>query len=117
MRKNILSLSIGAMLAAGLVTPKPAIWGMPSVAAEYPRITHVTIFYAGTVHSLPAPNRHHHVIRAIGGVKGPDVQGFADEHGNFLTRRQAMTLAMLNGQLNRRPDGYQGPELFSEDLW
>lgn len=82
-----------------------------------PRITHVAIKYGGKTYSLPAPNRHHHVIRLIGGVRGPDTQGFLDNNGNFLDRRQAMQLARGNGQLNRPTDGYQGPELFSEDLW
>lgn len=115
MRKNVLSLSIAAMLGGGLFAQVAITRAEPRV--QYPRITHVAIRYAGETWQLPAPNRHHHVIRAIGGIKGPDVQGFADENGTFLNRRQAMTLAMLNGQLNRRPGGYQGPELFSEDLW
>lgn len=84
-----------------------------------PRITHVAVKYQGVVYSLPAPNRHHHVIRMIGGINGPDEQGFLDNNGNFLTRRQAMLLARGNGQLKRRegPEHYQGPELYSEDLW
>lgn len=83
------------------------------------RITHVAIKYAGKVHTLPAPNRHHHVIRAIGGIKGPDVQGFTDQHGVFLNRRDAYKLAAANGQLKRDPDPkkYQGTDLYSEDLW
>lgn len=116
MRKNVLALSIAAM-RGGLSMTAPMVVFATDAAVQYPRITHVAIRYAGETWRLPAPNRHHHVIRAIGGIKGPDVQGFADENGTFLNRRHAMTLAMLNGQLNRRPGGYQGPELFSEDLW
>lgn len=87
-----------------------------------PRITHVAIKYDGKVHSLPEPNRHHNVIRMIAeengvGIKGPDVQGFLDSHGRFLNRREAMRLAAASGQINRGEGGYQGPELFSEDLW
>lgn len=86
------------------------------------RITHVAIKYDGKIYSLPEPNRHHHVIRMIGeqngvGIKGPDVQGFLDEHGRFLGRRVAFAIALQTGQLNRRPGGYNGNELFSEDLW
>lgn len=86
------------------------------------KITHVAIQYAGKTYSLPAPNRHHNVIRMIAaengvGVKGPDIQGFLDESGEFLNRRIAFTLATANGQINRRPGGYAGPDLYSEDLW
>jgi len=44
-------------------------------------------------------------------------QGFATEDGTFLSRREAFDLAAVNGQLKRKPGGYDGPELFSEDLW
>jgi hypothetical protein len=87
-----------------------------------PKITHVAIQYAGRVWSLPAPNRHHHIIRMIAketgdGIRGPDTQGFLDDAGRFLRRAPALRLAEKNGQLNRKPGGYQGRELFSEDLW
>ena len=84
-----------------------------------PKITHVAIQYAGETHSLPAPNRHHHVIREIGGMAGPHKEGFLDGAGRFYGRVAAMQLAKDNGQLNRRSGAqhYQGPELFSEDLW
>lgn len=90
-----------------------------------PRITHVAIQFDDKVWSLPAPNRHHHIISMIAltngiGINGPDVQGFLDSNGTFLSRRGAMQLAKDNGQLNRRPmpaGYYQGNELYSEDLW
>lgn len=84
-----------------------------------PLITHVAIYHVGRIHALPKPNRHHHVIRQIGGIYGPHTEGFVDNAGNFLNRVDAMALATKNGQLNRREgvEFYQGPELFSEDLW
>ncbi len=87
--------------------------------ADLPKITHVAIKHAGKVHSLPAPNRHHHVIRAMGGIPGPDIQGFLDDTGRFLDRREAYELASKNGQMIRPddPTKYQGDQLFSEDLW
>jgi hypothetical protein len=89
-------------------------------ALEEPQqITHVAIKYANKVFSLPAPNRHHDVIRMIGGISGPDVQGFLDANGVFLNRKQAFEVATQTGQI-KRPDTsgtYQGPQLFSEDLW
>jgi hypothetical protein len=89
---------------------------------ENTQITHVAIKYDGKVYSLPKPNRHHNVIRMIAkengvGIKGADLQGFLDDQGTFLNRRKAYALACVNGQLSRRPDGYQGLELYSEDLW
>ena len=87
-------------------------------------ITHVAIVYDNKTYSLPKPNRHHNVVRMIFqdngiGVKGPDTQGFLDSSGKFLNRRDAMVLATSTGQLNRLPGDhvYQGPDLYSEDLW
>lgn len=93
------------------------------VVVPLPRIVAVAVRYNGKTWSLPAPNRHHHVLRMIfaetgDGIRGPDLQGFLMDNGRFLNRKQAYLLAYRNGQLKpRRPDGYQGLELFSEDLW
>jgi hypothetical protein len=87
-------------------------------------ITHVAIKYKGFVYSLPRPNRHHHVIRMIAeingvGIKGPDVQGFLDDKGNFLNRQEAYIHAKECVQVIRKvtPGNYDGDSLFSEDLW
>lgn len=83
-------------------------------------IVGVAVQYAGKTYTLPRHNRPHDVIRSIpGGVKGPDTQGFVLDDGTFLGRRGAMQLALDNGQIKRRPgkENYQGPELYSEDLW
>ena len=86
---------------------------------DIPIITHVAIIYNDVVYSLPKPNRHHNVIRLIGGISGPHKEGFLDENMKFYNRKDAMLLAVSNGQLNRKQGAefYQGPELFSEDLW
>lgn len=84
------------------------------------QITHVAIKYGSKVYSLPKPNRHHHIIRMIGRMRGPNTQGFLDDQGKFLDRRAAYKIAAANGQLDRSnhgPGAYQGDELFSEDLW
>jgi ethanolamine utilization microcompartment shell protein EutL len=87
-------------------------------ALENPQqITHVALKDGNKIYSLPAPNRHHNVIGMIGGTHGQEVQGFLDANGVFLNRKQAFVVAQMTGQLNRQPFGYQGPELFSEDLW
>lgn len=83
------------------------------------KITHVAIIFNGVTYSLPRPNRHHHVIHMIGGISGPHREGFLDDLGNYLSRRDAYSLACNNGQINRRQgeNFYQGHELYSEDLW
>lgn len=103
----------------------PVMKEVISKNTEAPRMTKivaVAIQYDGKVYSLPKPNRHHHVIRAIAaengeGIHGPDVQGFLDEAGKFLNRREAYILATNTCQINRRPGGYNGTDLYSEDLW
>lgn len=82
-------------------------------------ITHVAVQYNGQTYSLPKPNRHHNVIRLIGGISGSHQEGFLDASGRFLSRIAAMQMAKDTGQLKRAPDPklYQGPELYSEDLW
>lgn len=96
----------------------------PDVPFTALEITHVAVVFNGFVYSLPKPNRHHNVLRAIAeengiGVDGPHSEGFVDSSGRYLRRGQAMVAARKTGQLNRRPGAqfYQGPELYSEDLW
>jgi hypothetical protein len=83
-------------------------------------ITHVAIIHEGKVYSLPAPNRHHHVIRHIVETTGARYvggeQGFLDEAGKFLRRKPAKIRAEQTGQLKHLID-INEPLLFSEDLW
>lgn len=108
--------------ASGTPVERPVGRLAPERTDCLPQITHVAIQYAGRVWALPAPNRHHDVIRHIAeqtgdGIRGPDVQGFLDSNGRFLRRAQAYTIARWSGQLQRKPGGYQGTDLYSEDLW
>ncbi len=90
-----------------------------------PRLTHVAIRFQGKIYSLPAPNRHHHVIRHIvetveGVTHVDDIsgenQGFLDAEGRYLTRKQALVSALVNDQVIDRTKiiGYQ---LYSENVW
>jgi hypothetical protein len=88
-----------------------------------PKITHVAIRFRGTVYSLPEPNRHHNVIRHIVDTEGVshvdsygEDQGFLDETGRYLTRKQALVSAQLNDQIKEGSTIYHG-ELYSENLW
>jgi hypothetical protein len=77
---------------------------------------------------VPAPGRHHNVLHSLHhNFKAPcgrapesyagEVQGFLTDKGEFLDRRAAYIHAQEHKQILRQPGGYQGDELFSEDLW
>jgi len=86
-------------------------------------ITHVAIKFNGVIYSLPKPNRHHNVIIKIIELTNAqtvdahgDDQGFLDDTGKYLNRKEALEVARVNGQLrNDRP--IWNNELFSENLW
>lgn len=73
-------------------------------------ITHVAILLNNMVFRLPAPYRHHDVIKALADLGLPwpikGTQGFTNASGSFYDRVNA-ALAV----------GITGGELFSEDLW
>lgn len=88
-----------------------------------PPITHVAIRFRGKVYSLPKPNRHHHVIAKIIEETDADTvntmgedQGFLDAEGRYLTRREALAVALANNQVKDVAQIRAG-RLFSEDLW
>jgi hypothetical protein len=84
------------------------------------------IEFGDLVLHLPAPHRHHHIMRLLhyyfdGRAHtsyADEVQGFLTDKGEFLNRIDAMQHALAAGQtLTRRAGGYDGLELYSEDLW
>jgi hypothetical protein len=75
---------------------------------------------------LPAPARHHDILRAVKRVFHGrtdegfrlEVQGFMTDDGRFLGREEAYSHAHNCKQLlERKPGQYNGIELFSEDVW
>jgi len=87
-------------------------------------ITHAAIRFRGKVYSLPAPNRHHDVIRLIAketGVKYVDAkgddQGFLADGVSFCSRKPALRIARECGQLKPGGMGEKLGELYSEDVW
>jgi len=78
----------------------------------------VSILLDGVHHTLPNPNRHHHVIRMLAdkGFPVPIVgtQGFYSENGEFLCRIAAAAHAIGCGQIEKLK---WGKKLYSEDLW
>lgn len=88
-----------------------------------PRITHVAVRFNDQIYSLPPPNRHHDVIWEIARLNNistvranGDNQGFLDESGNYLTRKEALLVALEHGQV-KDVGQIRGKNLFSEDLW
>lgn len=88
------------------------------------RITGVALRLSdGRLWTTYQPGRHHHVISSMRSCDvDPELiasaeQGFIDADGKFLNRKAALMRAEETGQLKRDPKGYDGPELFSEDLW
>lgn len=72
------------------------------------------------VHSLPAPNRHCHVMWMMVDEKGyprpvTGEQGFVLEDGTFLDRVQSHRVASSTKQFLPGKGGRR--ELYSEDLW
>lgn len=86
-------------------------------------ITHVALKYKGRVHAMPRPCRHHHIFNEMYEKYGiehvsNEEQGFLDDKGQFINRREGLILARINGQLKpRQPGQYDGDELYSEDIW
>lgn len=84
---------------------------------------------------VPPPGRHHNVIGGLwyqfygtddvmvnprkGHSYTGEVQGFLTDKGEFLNRREAFLHVKACGQrmIREMGKGYQGDELFSEDLW
>jgi hypothetical protein len=55
-------------------------------------------------------------LEAIGRKYSPADEGFIDQNGVFLTRREAWKVAFAAGQIVRRVGG-DGEELYSENLY
>lgn len=90
------------------------------------------IKFGSLVCHVPAPGRHHNVLHLLhsiseNGIKqtGDVEQGFLTDSGKFVGRKQALKHARECGQGTPIRDKmkltdknvYDGPELFSEDLW
>ena len=79
----------------------------------------------GSMFVKERPFRHHNVFHMMyddfdvsSDMLENSEQGFLDNRGMFLNRKEAYILAKTNGQLLQRKAGqYDGNELFSEDLW
>jgi len=78
----------------------------------------------GTVYSVPAPGRHHNVMRHMWDTWGDkpgeerfirgETQGFITSTGRFVMRKPAVRIAKRAGQIE---EPQWPPLLYSEDLW
>ena len=48
---------------------------------------------------------------------GAAEQGFIDQWGTFYDRKEAWVIAERNGQILRSGPGFNGPDLYSENLY
>lgn len=84
------------------------------------KVVAAAIRYQGTVFSVPAPGRHHDVIRKIReelNLTAPvscDDSGFLLSDGTYVHRRDAGKIAIEAGQIQKLK---WPPDLYSEDLW
>lgn len=84
-----------------------------------PKIVAAAINIGGKFHTLPAPARHHDIIKYCADeLKLPQPilgeQGFMDDTGRFLMRKAASRIAKEAGQIEKLK---WPPYLYSEDLW
>lgn len=117
-------LAQAAKWAADYIDVVSVLWDarryLELVPTGVPKITHVAVRWGDKVFAAPKPNRHHDILHPLVKTLGHDYEeGFLNDRGEFLNRKNALLLATESGQLNRRQGAqfYQGPELYSEDLW
>lgn len=92
----------------------------------------VAIMWDGVMYAMPRPARHHNIIWTHAKyewihpgnpkAEAESEQGFYDELGNFLSRREAELHALLFGQVidcetGEMLDYIPRSTLFSEELW
>ena len=74
----------------------------------------------GDVVQLPRPARHHsiiaHMIDKGEGAPVTGSQGFVTDSGRFVTRREAMWIAITARQVKHN-ETIHPTDLFTEDLW
>lgn len=90
------------------------------------RIVAAAIKMDGVIWTVPAPGRHHDVIRricemcpSVDVVPGDATQGFVTDKDRFVDRTAAAILAILANQVKKdvRLSDLRGRQLYSEDLW
>lgn len=83
-------------------------------------IVAAAILHEDRVYWLPAPARHHDVVRFMAekfglGPEAMREQGFIDSDGRWLRRKPACIIAKRAGQIRNKT--FPLDTLFSEDMW
>lgn len=86
------------------------------------RIVSAAVCYQGVIFSLPAPNRHHHILHAMNAMGLPNSshkeQGFLTDEGQYIDRLGALEIAQAADQIIPNETGILSHiGLFTEDLW
>lgn len=70
------------------------------------------------IYTLPPPNRHHHIIEIMPFPRdiGKDVCGFLTSTGNYVDRKEALSIAKASKQIIKSCGGDEH-QLYSENLW
>ena len=77
----------------------------------------------GAILTMQPPARHAHLLIVADKLQGGRIvpyqhQGFLTNRGAFVDRKEAYKIVTASGRdLMRNQYGYNGQELFSEDLW
>lgn len=85
------------------------------------KIVAAAIRYGDLCISMPAPNRHHHILRGFFALTNSTVttladQGFLTSTGRFVDRVEGRAIALREGQI-KDVEILHSRHLFSEDLW
>ena len=90
----------------------------PTTQASETIVAAAVLDHAETPVSLPAPARHHNILRFMVDRGDPTPitgkQGFMTNTGEFVDRETAGHIAIIAGQIERLK---WPPNLYSEDLW
>lgn len=80
-------------------------------------ITKSGVIFLGVRHGCPLMNASIRVHAALTGQSAGRgmKQGFVDQHGTFMDRKEAMIVAVVRCQI-KRSIGYDSDELYSEHL-
>jgi hypothetical protein len=95
------------------------ICSIPDFPEGIRHIRCVAVIHEGVTYSSPAPDRHHHVLREIYKIKKEctfNTQGFLDNEGVFVNRKEALDIALAAKQV-KDINNIHAFQLFSEDLW
>lgn len=109
---------------AALYKDRSLLYDLSAYAfAERPVIIRAAIKAKDTDHifHLPRPKRHHHILHEFfpNVSKNPYDQGFLTSEMKWVNRVDAFIIAKAANQIIARHDGrvYDGPDLYSEDVW